>query len=103
MVTLFDRIAAWQLATFGTRQTAAGLLAHIRSELAEVERDPSDVEEWADLFFFVVQGASRAGADGAAFFAAVEAKLEKNRARVWVVPASADEPVEHDRSRDGAK
>jgi hypothetical protein len=101
---LYDRIAAWQLATFGTRQSVAGAIEHLRRELAEIERDPTDVEECADAFFLLVQIASRfAGADGAAFFAAVEAKLRKNEGRVWVVPASADEPIEHNREGEVAK
>ena len=98
LATIFDAIASWQRETFGTGQSVAGLIKHIRSELVEIEAAPDDVEEAADLFFFVVQLASRfASADGERFAAAVLAKLEKNRQRKWPARGTvdADRPIEH--------
>ncbi len=45
---VYERVTSWQRRTF-PQQTAAGLLAHMRKELAEIEAAPLDVEERADM------------------------------------------------------
>lgn len=80
----FDAKAAWSLETFGPGDRYAGVVAHIRKELAEVEAKPADLEEWVDVVLLAMDGAWRsAGADGAAFVAALRAKDAKNRGRTW--------------------
>ena len=81
---LFDARCEWSRETFGPGDRAAGVVAHIRKELAEIEAEPSDLEEWVDVIILAMDGAWRsAGADGAACFAAIVAKDAKNRARKW--------------------
>jgi hypothetical protein len=45
---VYERVTSWQRRTF-PHQTAAGLLAHMRKELVEIEAAPDDVEERADM------------------------------------------------------
>jgi len=83
--------------TFGPGQRTAGVLAHIRKELLEIEADPTDISEWIDVVILAVDGAWRAGHTPAAIVAALEAKQSKNEARHWpdwrTVPD--DTPIEH--------
>lgn len=83
----------WSLRTFGPGRRTAGVLAHIRKELAEIEADPTDVSEWAD-------GAWRAGHEPERIIAAVKAKQARNEARTWPDwrTMGEDEAIEHDRS-----
>lgn len=80
----FDAKAQWSRDTFGPGDRYQGVVAHIRKELDEVSADPADLEEWVDVALLAMDGAWRsAGANGAAFLAAMLAKDAKNRARTW--------------------
>lgn len=97
----FDAKAKWSAETFGPGQGAAGVLDHIRKELAEVEREPGDLAEWVDIILLAMDGARRcAGADGATLAAALVAKMVKNKARTWPDwrTAAPGKAIEHDRS-----
>jgi len=99
----FDAKAKWSRETFGPGDRLRGVLAHIRKELSEIEREPSDIEEWIDVVMLAMDGAWRvAGADGEAFVSALLAKHEKNIGRIWPDwrTASNDAPIEHDRALD---
>ena len=50
-VAHLDRQQAWSAETFGPAEVRGhrGVLDHIRKELVEIEAEPGDVTEWADL------------------------------------------------------
>lgn len=87
----------WSTETFGPGSRLAGVLAHIRKELKEVEAAPEDVEEWIDVVILAFDGAWRAGHDPEAIVTALLAKYAKNRARDWPDwrTADPDAPIEH--------
>ncbi len=97
LAAFFDAKAAWSRATFGIGHRA-GVIAHIRDELKEIENAPSDLTEWVDVVLLAMDGASRsAGADGASFVAALIAKQQRNECRTWpsdVPPGAATHHVE---------
>lgn len=87
----------WSTETFGPGARLAGVLAHIRSELDEVEDAPQDVEEWIDVVILALDGAWRAGHEPEVIVDALLAKYAKNRARSWPDwrTADPDAPIEH--------
>jgi len=95
---------AWSERTFGPGSRAKGVVAHIRKELAEIEADPSDLEEWIDVVILSLDGAWRSGASAEQVIAALVAKQSKNERRTWPDwrASSPDDAIEHDRSHDGA-
>jgi hypothetical protein len=98
------RQRAWSEKTFGPGARTAGVTAHIRKELAEIEAAPSDLGEWIDVVILALDGAWRSGASPEAIIEALVAKQTKNEARTWpdwrTMPEDA--PIEHDRSTDHA-
>ncbi len=88
--------------TFGPGRRSAGVVAHIRKELDEIERAPGDIEEWIDVMILALDGAWRAGHEPEEIAAALAAKQIKNENRTWpdwrTIPH--DQPIEHDRSMD---
>ncbi len=103
IAAFFDAKAAWSLATFGPGERLGGVLAHIRKELDEIAAKPSDLEEWIDVAMIAMDGSWRsAGADGAAWWAALRAKHEKNLRRSWpaIGTTPPDRPIEHAREHD---
>lgn len=96
------RQRAFSEATFGPGARTAGVLDHIRKELAEIESDPADVTEWIDVVILAFDGAWRAGHSPETIVSALAAKQAKNEARKWpdwrtVEPGKA---IEHDRAAD---
>lgn len=89
--------AAWSLATFGPGARTAGVVAHIRKELAEIEAAPLDLEEWIDVMILACDGAWRTGAAPAEIIACLAQKMAKNRARRWPDwrTMAEDAPIEH--------
>ena len=79
------------------------MLAHIRKELAEIEADPTDATEWADLIILALDGAARAGIGPESMIEAILAKHERNKSRTWPDwrGRSEDDPIEHVRTPDG--
>jgi hypothetical protein len=96
------RHRAFSERTFGPGARTAGILAHIRKELVEIEANPGDVSEWADLIILAIDGAWRAGHSPEAIEAAVPAKIAINEGRSWPDWRAADPngPIEHDRSAE---
>lgn len=73
----------WSAATFGPGGRPKGVIDHIRSELGEVEDDPTDLGEWVDIIILAFDGAWRAGHEPQAILDAVAAKQARNEGRVW--------------------
>lgn len=93
-----DARAAWSRQTFGPGDRHRGLIEHIRRELLEIERDPTDLEEWIDVINLALDGASRCcHASSMDVAKMLIAKHEKNMARTWPDwrTLSPDEPAEH--------
>jgi Protein of unknown function (DUF550) len=99
LVDIVRRQRAFSAPTFGPGARTAGVLAHIRKELAEVEANPGDAAEWADIVILALDGAWRAGHSPEAIAAAVHAKQTVNESREWPDWRTADpnKPIEHTR------
>lgn len=97
---LATQIGEWSLDTFGPGARTERHLAHIRKELDEIAKAPTDLEEWIDVIVLAIGGAFRAGHGGRAIAKALAAKHAKNVARKWpdwrTVPE--DKPIEHVRN-----
>lgn len=83
LVEHLHRQRAFSLETFGPGRRTAGVLDHIRKELAEIEQHPTDVTEWIDVVLLALDGAWRAGYEPEAIAAALEAKQLRNESRSW--------------------
>ena len=104
-VAHLDRQQAWSAETFGPAEVRGhrGVLDHIRKELVEIEAEPGDVTEWADLIILAFNGAWRSGHSPADTIAAIKAKQERNEARTWPDWRTADpnKAIEHISALDG--
>jgi hypothetical protein len=100
LVAHLHRQRAFSERTFGPGARTAGVLDHIRKELAEIERDPGDVTEWIDVVLLALDGAWRAGHEPEAIAAALAAKQAKNELRTWPDWRTADpnRAIEHERA-----
>ena len=95
IAAFFDAKSAWSRATFG-KGHRAGVIAHIRDELKEIEADPRDLTEWIDVVLLAMDGAARSAcADGAAFVAALIAKQQRNTLRSWPSDIPPDAATHH--------
>lgn len=87
---IFNDILSWSAETFPKRSQSGeprGIITHLDQEYIElVQSNYTDVEEMADVVFLLIQLAEARGGD---LDAALRAKLEKNKARVW--PSEPDE------------
>ena len=103
-VAHLDRQQAWSAETFGPAEVRGhrGVLDHIRKELVEIEAEPGDVTEWADLIILAFDGAWRSGHSPADTIAAIKAKQERNEGRQWPDwrTADPDKAIEHVRALD---
>lgn len=83
--------------TFGPGQRTAGVIAHIRKELAEVEANPADITEWVDVILLALDGAWRAGYTPNDIAWAISAKQAENELRKWPDwrTCSPDAAIEH--------
>lgn len=57
--------SVWSHRTFGPGPRTLGVVAHIRKEIAEIEDEPADLSEWADLVILALDGCWRAMIDWA--------------------------------------
>jgi hypothetical protein len=87
--------------TFGPGARTAGVLDHIRKELAEIEAAPDDIEEWVDVILLALDGAWRAGFDPEEIALSIALKLEHNSSRTWPDWRNADptKAIEHIRNQ----
>ena len=87
----------FSLSTFGPGKRQAGVVAHIRKELVEVETADDPLSEWVDVMILAFDGALRSGASPNEVVSALQAKIDKNRRREWpdwrTMPD--DSPIEH--------
>ena len=92
-----ERQKAFSQETFGPGSRLAGVLDHIRKELVEVEVEPGDMSEWADVVILAFDGALRQGHDPQALLDAILAKQVRNERRVWPDwrTADPDKAIEH--------
>jgi len=97
LVAHLKRAAVFSKNTFGPGPRAAGVVAHIREELLEIERDPNDISEWIDVAILAFDGALRQGFTPEAVAAALEAKQTKNEGRKWPDwrQFTAGQPINH--------
>ncbi|MDL2401278.1 dATP/dGTP pyrophosphohydrolase domain-containing protein [Rhizobium mayense] len=75
--------AAWNLATFGPGPRTQGTIDHIRKELVEIERDPTDPAEWVDIVLLGLNGLIRLGYTPGQAIGLIRSKLTVNKARQW--------------------
>lgn len=92
----------WSTKTFGPGRRTLGIINHIRKELAEIEADPTDLTEWADVIILGFDGAWRAGWEPQQILDAIINKQAKNETRTWPDwrTVSEDSVIEHDRSNE---
>jgi hypothetical protein len=101
-----ERQRAWSDATFGPGRRTEGVVDHITRELDEVEADPDDLGEWADVIILALDGGTRLaaalGLPMQAVIDAVVAKQTRNEGRAWPDWRTADpnRAIEHDRSAE---
>lgn len=97
-----ERMRAFSTRTFGPGARTGGILDHLRKELIEVEAEPHDLDEWADLMILAIDGAWRHGGEPQEIIDHIRAKVARNEARTWPdwrgLPE--DRAIEHDRSAE---
>lgn len=87
---LREEVTQWQRETF-TLRSPHSISTHLLREATELQREPDDPEEIADVQMLVWGLADDVGVDVAS---AVREKLERNKKRTWGTP-DADGVVEH--------
>ena len=88
-----QRHAEWSDATFGN-VGPVGPLKHLSKEALEAAAEPDDLSEWADMQLLLWDAQRRAGISDGEITAAMEEKLEINKARQWPEPKDG-EPRQH--------
>lgn len=100
-VDFWERAGQWSNNTFGPpfRRGPHGPLDHLKKEIEEVLKDPTDIDEYVDCFFLIIDAARRAGKQPVEFMDACWDKLGKNQTRKWPDWRKADpnKAIEHDR------
>ena len=93
---------SWSAKNFGPGRRTKGIVAHIRKELQEVEANPTDLEEWADIILLAIDGAWRSGATSEQIAGMLMGKMRKNELRNWPDWRKMKEgdPIEHVREGD---
>ena len=92
-----DAKREWSAKTFGPGRRTGGVLEHIREELAEIAKDPSDLSEWADVILLALDGAWRMGFSPYQIIEGIKAKQARNEARTWpdYREFTEGDPIEH--------
>lgn len=83
--------------TFGPGKRQAGVIAHIKKELQEIEDTQGNLEEWVDVILLALDGAWRSGAEPEDVCRMLAQKQNKNELRQWPDWRTADpsKPIEH--------
>ncbi len=94
----FLEMTDWAEKTFPQR-TNHSILTHIRRELVEIELDPDDIEEWADVLLLFMHGLRERNIAWSLLEEYVYSKFAKNKERKWKAP---DEHgvVEHEKGEE---
>lgn len=82
---LINELTVWSQQTFGSdeERDCRGPLEHLKKEIKEVESNPGDVTEWADMFLLYLDGLRRAGIGFPMLVEVAKRKLKYNQARQW--------------------
>jgi tagatose-1,6-bisphosphate aldolase non-catalytic subunit AgaZ/GatZ len=83
LIEHLERQKAFSEKTFGPGQRTQTVIDHIHKELAEIEANPTDLEEWIDVVLLALDGAWRAGYEPHEIADQLSAKLYKNEVRAW--------------------
>ncbi|WP_198086635.1 dATP/dGTP pyrophosphohydrolase domain-containing protein [Variovorax sp. E3] len=104
LVAHLNRQREFSAITFGPGVRTAGVVDHIRKELAEIEGEPFDVREWIDVVLLAFDGAWRTGATPEQIVHALVERQTRNESRTWPDWRTADlnKAIEHDRSGEAA-
>lgn len=102
LVAHLRRQRAFSLRTFGPGARSAGVIDHLRKELLELERDPSDLTEWIDVVLLACDGAWRQGFTPEQIACNLGEKLARNEQRSWPDWRTADpnKAIEHVRTEE---
>ena len=92
---LQHQIKVWADQTFA-KGTLQGRINHIKRELKEIEDNPSNPEEYADVLIILCHMAASNGVD---LYEATVKKFAIVQTRVWGEP-DAEGVIEHVRSKD---
>ncbi len=99
-----ERQRDWSWETFGPPHgciPAAGVLDHIRKELAEIEEGTSTENEWVDVIILALDGAMREGWEPLDIIRDYHNKMEINRNRQWPDWRTAEPGKAIEHIRDG--
>lgn len=90
-------LIVWSSKTFGNEfeRGPVGALKHLEKEAREAQNEPTDLEEYADIFILLCDALWRVGFTFVDLINAVETKHEKNKKRNWPKNVDPNEPVEH--------
>lgn len=80
---LEDVRSKWAAKTFPSATTQSAL-HHLKEEIKEVEADPTDVMEYADMLMLVMEAARLSGFSADDILKAFAQKHEINKSRIWV-------------------
>ncbi len=89
----------WSAKQFGANRGVKGPIAHLIKELKELEENPVDILEHADVLLLVLDIMSQAHKDVDTVIDAAFFKLDINRNREWGEP-DEDGCVEHVRGKN---
>ena len=79
---LQDRVILFQRRNFPD-QTLAAKLEHLRREVVELQDNPRDLSEWADVFILILGSANKAGLAAPELIALAHEKMAINENRKW--------------------
>ncbi|WP_316207572.1 dATP/dGTP pyrophosphohydrolase domain-containing protein [Bradyrhizobium sp. SZCCHNR3118] len=97
LVAHLYRQRAFSRATFGPGARTKGVIDHIKKELVEIEKAPTDLMEWVDVILLALDGAWRAGYTPHQIVESILLKQSKNELRDWPDwrTADPDKAIEH--------
>lgn len=97
-----EEFISWNFATFGPGRRTEGTIDHIRKELIEIETNPTDPKEWADIVLLALNGMARLDLSPEQIIKIIVAKQACNFIRRWPDWRHADplKAVEHIREAD---
>ena len=98
---LMDKIMKWSDSTFGEMQKTPGMVAHLKKEVIELEKEVTQDDnilgiqiELADCLMLLLDIASHSDIDAESLLFEVEHKLSINKLRKWGKP-NVDGSIEH--------
>lgn len=97
LIDYLKRQWLWSKQTFGPGKRTRGIIQHIGKELLEIEAKPEDLSEWVDVMILAMDGYWRHGGTPGQLMHDLQAKQNKNFARIWPTPKSEDDAIEHER------